>query len=101
MVRVRIDPDSVKLWLSESDTYWWANRPGESWPGSTLEGHRVFAEFDSNGLLDLTVDGEYLEEGEDIDSNEFNAITSDFLEKRLPKNHPAWLVTVGQFRGAI
>lgn len=74
---------NTRLWLSDTDTSKWANRPGNRWPGSSLSGHRLYAEFDSHGnLVDLTVDGT---NGIDVDSQEFDAITSDFL----PKGHPA------------
>lgn len=67
----------VKLWLSASDTYEWAHRPGASWPCSTLSGKRLFAEFDSRGdLVDMAINGR----STDCDANEFNAITSDYLK---------------------
>lgn len=92
-MRTIITPHCVKLWLSARDTSEWANRPGESWPGSQLAGRRVFAEFDRNGLCDLAIDGR----SQDCDAGEFNAITSDFLRDKLPENHALHFVTVGQF----
>ena len=41
----------VKLHLSEKDTYKWANRKNNCWPGSTLSGHTIKAEFDCDGRL--------------------------------------------------
>lgn len=70
-MRVQITGNRIKLWLSASDTAIWARR----WPCSTLGGKRLFAEFDSNGLCDLTINGR---DG-DCDGNEFDAITADFL----------------------
>jgi hypothetical protein len=92
-MRICINPSSVKLWLSSNDTYEWAHRDGHAWPGSSLIGRRLFAEFDSNGLCDLTIDGK----SGDCDVNELNAITSDFLKSKLPTTHPAYLIAVGQF----
>lgn len=61
--------------LSARDTYEWANKPGASWPGSSLAGRAVWAQFDrKNGdLVDTNA-------GEDIDGNEFNAIFDDFRD---------------------
>lgn len=92
-MRIKVNPDSVQLWLSSTDTYLWARRDGAAWPGSQLSGCRVFAEFDSNGLLDMSIDGE----SRDCDANEFNAITSDHLRGKVPADHPAYFVAVGQF----
>lgn len=92
-MRIQINDNSVKLWLSENDTYNWAHKSGASWPVSELSGHRLFAEFDSNGLLDVAIDGRM----GDVSADEFNAMTSDFLKYKLPKDHPAYAVSVGQF----
>ncbi len=95
-MRLKNYGDSLTLWLSATDTHEWANRTGESWPCSTLAGHRLMACFDQNGLLDLTVDGR---DAGDLDSHEFNAMTSDFLADRLVPDHALHFVTVGQFMG--
>lgn len=84
----------VKLWISARETGEWAHRPGACWPGSTLAGKRLFAEFDGNGLVDLAVNGR----STDCDAHELNAITSDFLRSKLPSDHPAHFVAVGQFQ---
>ena len=65
-----------KVWLSASDTYEWAHRPGKSWPCSTLSGHRIMAEIAGDDLVDLTIDGKF--PGDDIDGNELDAILADF-----------------------
>ena len=73
------------MWLSSSDTYNWATRPGESWPCSDLRGNRVFVEFDSAGdLVDLAINGK----GADVDGHELSACVSDFLRAKYP-DHPA------------
>jgi hypothetical protein len=99
-MRLKIHPDSVILWLSARDTSDWATRPGAAWPCSTLADHRICAEFDRNGLVDLTIDGRSLGKHADVDCNEFNACTSDHLRGKLPIDHPAYLVAVGQFQSA-
>ena len=95
-MRVHINGSSVKLWLSAKDTYYWANRPLNSWPCSELSNKRLFAEFDSNGLLDVAINGW----DADIPADEFNAITSDHLRDKLPADHPARFVAVDQFPAA-
>lgn len=95
-MRLKDNGTSIALWLSARDTYDWAHRAGESWPCSSLADRRVFCAFDSNGLYELTVDGK--DAPDDIDANELNALTSDFLARRLKPGHPCYLVTVGQFR---
>jgi hypothetical protein len=92
-MKIKIHESCVKLWLSARDTYDWAHQPGESWPCSTLSDKRLFAEFDRNGLVDLAINGR----STNCDVTELNAITSDFLRGRLPVDHPAWFVAVGQF----
>ncbi|MCL4540283.1 MAG: hypothetical protein M1378_11930 [Bacteroidetes bacterium] len=86
--------NSVDLWLNDVDTFDWANRSGASWPCSALSGKFVYASFDRNGLVDLRIDGMQ----DDCPADELNALTSDFLEKLLPENHPCYYVTVGQFK---
>ncbi len=92
-MKVQISTDKVKLWLSANDTRKWANRPGATWPCSRLSGKKLFAEFDTNGLLDYLVNGRFDRE---VLANEFNAITSDFLKLKLPEDHPCYFVVVGQ-----
>jgi hypothetical protein len=94
-MKTQITDSHIKIWLSANDTYEWANRPGESWPCSSISGNRLFAEFDKNGLLDLQVNGGYPEDI--LPSDEFNAITSDFIKTRIDQNHPLYFITVGQF----
>lgn len=94
-MRILINPTTVHLWLSAEDTRKWANRVGSAWPCSQLSGHRLHAEFDTNGLCDLSIDGKT---GGDCDANEFNAVTSDYLRAKLPADHPVYFISVGQFQ---
>lgn len=94
-MRVKITPTTVKLWASARDTYDWANRPERRWPCSTLADSRVFAEFDSNGLLDLAIDGH---SDADCDAHELSALCADLLAPKLPETHPAYFVAVAQHR---
>ena len=93
-MRFEDNGDSIAIWLSARDTYEWARKPGAAWPCSSLEGKRISAAFDTNGLYDLTINGKDL----DCDANEFNAITSDFIATKIDKSHPCYFVTVGQFK---
>jgi hypothetical protein len=94
-MRLKDFGNRVTIWLSADDTYEWAHRTGAAWPGSTLSGHRVRADYDTNGLWQLTVDGY----SKNVDAHELNAIVSDFAAERLSPDHPCWTVMVGQFRG--
>ena len=78
------------VWLSASDTYDWA----PCWPCSTLKDKRLKAEYDSNGLLDLTVNGKY---PDSIDASEMSAVVSDFVKDKLDKDNVAYFVAVQQF----
>ena len=71
----------TKLWLSPDDTYNWAHdASARCWPCSFLAGKPLFAEFDQNGdLIDMAID--YGRGDQDCPSDEFNAITSDFLKQ--------------------
>ena len=71
-------------------------RPGSAWLCSSLCNHRFCAGFDTNGLVDLTVDGRT--PTEHIDGNELSAICSDLLRDKLSTDHPVYFVTVGQFQ---
>ena len=85
--------------LSARDISDWVRKPGAAWPCSTLDGKRLYAEFDSNGLLDYSINGRYPSERDNIDSNEFNAIIADHAKEVLPTDHPCYFVVVGQFQG--
>jgi hypothetical protein len=93
-MRTQIGERSIQLWLSARDTYDWANRDGASWPCSMLADHRLFAAFDTNGLVDYAIDGKT----SDVDSNELSACCADHLASKLPKDHPCFDVVVGQFK---
>src|ERR1700722_7529464 len=56
-MQVKVYETGVRIWLSANDTYRWATRPGSAWPCSELSGKRLFAEFDRNGLCDMSIDG--------------------------------------------
>jgi len=84
------------IWLDSIDTFDWPRRQGQAWPCSMLDGKRIRAEFDSNGLCDLEIDGR--EAPDDIDANELNAILADHLDGRLDRDNVAWFVAVGQFK---
>ena len=61
-------------YLSAADTYQWAHRAGESWPCSTLSGHRVRVEVSRGDLVDFALDGR----AGDCDGVELDAILSDY-----------------------
>jgi hypothetical protein len=104
MARTKIYRDSVLLWVSVNDTEEWATKQGAAWPCSTLRGSRFFVAFDTNGLVDYTINGKQVwNSGQyfagEIDGNEFSAICADMLRPKLDKSHPCYFVTVGQFEG--
>ncbi len=97
---VSITPNGVRIDANQSQLYDWAHRPGASWPCSTLDDlESISAAFDANGLVDLEQDPPYdYETGAgEIMGDELNAWSSDVLRDVLPKDHPAYYVTVGQF----
>jgi len=94
-MRTKITDSYIILWLSRRDTYSWAHKSGAWWPCSQLADKSLRAEFDSNGLVDISVNNG--RKKQDIGGQEFNAITSDFLRTKLPKNHALHFITVGQF----
>ena len=94
MARIQLSDSRVAIWVSANETYNWAHRPGASWPCSTLSNKRFFAEFDDNGLCELTVNGR---EDHNVDAHEFNALCADMLAPKLPETHPLHFVCVGQF----
>lgn len=90
---------SVMLWLSKSDIRKWADS-SPRWPCSMLKGHRLLAEFDSNGLAALAIDGRDRYDG---NSNalraELSAVCADLLKEsgEIKPDHPVWHVVIGQF----
>ena len=94
-MRTRIDTNSFTIWLSAHDTYSWAHRSGSSWPCSESSDKRCRADFDENGLVDLTVNGR--EASAELSAWELNAIVSDYAREVLPSSHPVWDVVIGQF----
>ena len=99
-MEIEVTRENVRLTLDAGNTYEWAHREGKRWPCSTLSGHEVWAEFDSGGLVDYTIDCNYPdpETGElCIDGREFSAMTSDFMRPHVDKDHSCWYVNIGQF----
>jgi hypothetical protein len=95
---VTINDGSVVVTATQDQLYAWSHRPGAAWPLSTLDDcDEVAAWFTDTGLVDLltVVDGK--QDEVDIAGDELNAWTSDVLRDVLPKTHPAYFVTVGQF----
>lgn len=77
-MRIERHGDTVQLWLDADDTYRWAHKPGDLWPCSYLSGKMLYAEFHNGDLVDCRVDCRH-DEAFDIGSDEFNAITNNFL----------------------
>ena len=82
----KTSPKGYTLYLSKSDTYKWASRPGKRWPCSTTSNKRLCVCVDSNGLCDLTVNGKL----EDINGDELEAIVTDHLPQKLKHLWPVW-----------
>lgn len=76
-MRIKKNGTTVQLWLSAKDTYDWAHRAGNAWPGSQLAGKRLYAEFNEGDLVDCTINGK---DGLNIPRFEFEAITDDFIK---------------------
>lgn len=76
-MRIKRTGNTIKLWLSANDTYNWAHKTETCWPCSFLAGKRLFAEFVDGDLIDIAVNGCHTR---DVPSDEFNAITSDFMK---------------------
>jgi len=96
MPRVKSHGSCIDVWVSARDTQRWARR----WPCSDLAGKRLYAHYDTHGLLDLKVNGYYPRT--DIDVNEFNALMCDVLKawgKRDEIDDMIWFIVVGQFEG--
>lgn len=74
--------DIVKLWLDAEDTRRWARRPGDLWPCSYIAGKTLFAEFHCGSLVDYALNDEHGHEALDAGSDEFFAITTDFITGR-------------------
>ena len=96
---MQVTPAEVRIRASHRQLYDWAHRPGEAWPLSALAGYdQVVAEFDGNGLRDLTIrSSEGGGDEADLSSDELSAWALTVARDRLPTAHPAWLPIVGQF----
>lgn len=78
-MRIQRHGGTVKVWLSEHDTYNWAHRAGYSWPCSELSAKRIFAEFHNGDLVEMTVNGKM---GVEVGMTEFTAIIEDHIGSR-------------------
>jgi len=102
---VTIHENTVCVSAEDGQLYAWANRPGNSWPCSTLRDFdKLAAWFDSNGLCELQgfdSDAPDVYDTEGIDGNELSAYCADVLTAaNLPTDHPAYVVAVGQFQAS-
>jgi hypothetical protein len=87
-MRAKHSEHGTTLWLSKTDTFEWAHRPGVGWPCSTIANRSLVAVFDKIGdLVELSFNGGRGDQ--DCDSHEFNAIVSDFLRERFGSDHQA------------
>jgi len=82
-MRIKRTGKNVKLWLSANDTYNWAHKAGVCWPCSFLAGKRLFAEFEDGDLIYYAVNGRI---ARDMQADEFNAITSDYITSTAIKD---------------
>lgn len=102
---VTIGPGMCEITADGWQLRQWSRRPGAHWPCSTLADlDSISVGFDSGGLVDLEQLPTWEEDhetgecsGAEIDGSELSAWSSDVLGSVLPGDHPAWLVTVGQF----
>ena len=83
----------VNVGLSAAETEAWARgcAPADGhWPCSELSGRRLFAAFDTNGIVELEIDGGHGDQ--DVDHDELYACLSDYLrgDNRLPADHFIW-----------
>ena len=77
---INMNGGGMKLWLSSHDTEVWATGYPR-WPGSALQSHRLFVEYDSGGdLIELTIDGRSAEHF-DVSADELNAIVHDHARR--------------------
>lgn len=92
---VHVGRSNITLEATGEQVYRWSRKPGAHWPCSDLsEVESISASFDETGLYDLSV----TPEDAYYTADEFNAWSSDVLADVLPTNHPAYYVTVGQFK---
>jgi len=91
-MRIRVDKDSVSIWLSATDTENWAQGfldGGKRWPASGLAGNRVYAYYTARGLEEITFNGR----SHDLfDGHEVNNCIADHavLSKKLKRGHPCY-----------
>lgn len=84
-MRKTIYADGFIVWLSAKDTRDWANKPSSAsgWPCSFLAGKRVWVQYGSEGLIDITVNGKPAIHK--CPAIELRAILSDLVD--LPVGH--------------
>lgn len=98
-MRMRLEGDGLTVWISRTETGNWADGwyGNGRWPCSQLAYKRLCATYDTNGLLDLTVNGN--DPPLDLEADEFSACVAYFVGQALPEDHPCYFVVVGQFEG--
>lgn len=95
---MHVTPGGVRLHATGDQLRDWARRPGEAWPCSGLARcDEVTADFDGNGLCDLTIRDTDGYGDDNITGDELSAWALTVARDTLPTAHPAWLPMVGQF----
>lgn len=87
-IRVWVYPAGFVLRASPRGTEHWANTTDAKWPCSTIAGRRLYIEFDTTGLVDLSINSAGPDSGPPIDGWELNAFIADAVLPCLPTNHP-------------
>jgi hypothetical protein len=94
-MKLSIRTQEITIQLTPADIDTWAQR----YPCYSLRGKSLIASYDATGLSDLMI----FENGESInpdsvDGYELRCLTSGSLKGVLPESHPAWYVSVGQYK---
>ena len=82
-MKLKSTPSGYILSLTGQDITDWANKPGQSWPCSTLAGHSIEIEVDAGGLCDYY--GPAMP-----DNHELAAIVTDHLLPQYRHLWPTW-----------
>jgi hypothetical protein len=76
-MRIKTGGRTIVVQATRQETYDWANRPGKSWPCSSLASHSLYVMFEDGNLVEFSCDGGKYDRF--VDMREFNAFIEDAM----------------------
>ena len=86
--------DTITVWITTQETTSWVKQQGIHVTPSTLKGKAIRADFGTDGLVDLAINGQSPLDGYDF--SEFNMMIADLLADELTERHSCYKAVTGK-----